>query len=84
MCQEPVKRRRSAWARLGAAATLVWMVGGTVAFVCWQAAEGKPVPRDYWWNGFEAAALVAAIAWILIGIGHGVVRWIVTGRGPRA
>jgi hypothetical protein len=70
---------------IGALLTCGWLALGTLAFVGWQSAEtpGLPLARMLW-PAFEAALLTALIFWVLAGIIYGVVRWIVTGRGPQA
>lgn len=69
----------------GAALTLAWLAVGTLWFVHWQASEDSAaVLRDLWFEAFEAAALVALVFWVLAGIAYGIIRWIVTGRGPQA
>ena len=76
------RRRLTAF---GALLTCGWLALGTVAFMRWQSAEapGLPVARMVW-PAFEAASLAALVFWVIAGILYGVVRWIVTGRGPQA
>ena len=78
-----IQHRRIALA--GALLTLAWLAAGTLGFVRWQASEDPSAAgRDLWVAAFEAAALVALVFWVLAGIAYGVIRWIVTGRGPQA
>jgi hypothetical protein len=65
--------------------TLAWLIGGSFWFVRWQVIEapGKPA-GGLILPAIEAALLVALVFWVLAGIAYGIVRWIVTGRGPRA
>lgn len=77
------RRRRIRIARAGALLTLAWLATGTLAFVAWQRAEDPSSPNP-WPASFEAALLTAFCFWVLAGIAYGIIRWIVTGRGPRA
>ena len=78
-------RQRTKLAAAGALATLAWLLAGTFWFVRWQRSEKSPLPAaDAWPAALEAALLVALIFWVLAGIAYGIMRWIVTGRGPQA
>jgi hypothetical protein len=79
------RRQRVRWTIVGAVLTLVWLAGGTLWFVEWQASEAPGTPRDQFWRpAIEAALLVALAFWVLAGIAYGIIVWIVTGRGPQA
>jgi hypothetical protein len=80
-----LRTRRSKRFIAGAALTLAWLIGGSIWFVRWQSGEAPGQPaRDLIWPALEAALLVALVFWVLAGIAYGIVRWIVTGRGPQA
>ena len=69
----------------GALLTCGWLAIGTIAFLRWHQAEAPGAPAaSMLWPALEAASLVALIFWVAAGIVYGVVRWIVTGRGPQA
>lgn len=79
------RRQRRKAAAIGAAATLLWLAGGTFWFVQWQESEAPGRPAEsLLWPALEAALLVALIFWVLAGIAYGIIVWIVTGRGPTA
>lgn len=79
------KRDRRRLAAAGGLATLAWLALGTAAFTVWQGAEAPGSPAaPMLWRALEAALLAALIFWVMAGIAYGVVRWVVTGRGPQA
>ena len=72
-------------AAAGALLTCGWLALGTIAFMRWQSAEAPGAAAGkLLWPALEAALLVALIFWVLAGIAYGLIRWIVTGRGPQA
>ena len=71
--------RKRAWIAL--IASLAWLALGTIAFGYWQLGEEGAIA----WGEAALAALLAALAfWVVAGILFGILRWIVTGYGPRA
>ena len=76
------------WALRGALLTLAWLAFACPAFVYWQMSErpgGASLWDDRLWREGAVVALLAALAgWIVAFCLVGLVRWIVTGRGPSA
>ena len=79
------RAQRIRFTAAGAIATCAWLGLGTAAFTLWQKAEAPDAPAgSLLWPALEAASLAALVFWVVAGIAYGIVRWIVTGRGPRA
>ena len=80
------RRQRRAVAVLAVMATMAWLACGTLLFVMWQVVDSGWATNtgQFWEQALLAAALVALVFWVLAGIAYGVIRWIVTGRGPQA
>ena len=80
-----MKHERKKLMTIGALLTAGWLVLGTIAFLGWQGADKPDLPgARLFWPAVEAALLVALIFWVCAGIAYGLIRWIVTGRGPQA
>ncbi|HEY5724027.1 MAG TPA: hypothetical protein VIT45_17080 [Allosphingosinicella sp.] len=78
-------RKGRSWTDSGALLTLAWLFLGPVLFFFWQRSEKPEMAAASMSSAaIEAALLVALIFWVLAGIAYGLVRWIVTGRGPQA
>jgi hypothetical protein len=79
------RRQRLKLTAAGALLTLAWLGAGTLWFVHWQRSEDPALSVGAAWPAaLEAALLVALVFWVVAGIAHGIVRWVVTGRGPQA
>ena len=70
---------------IGALLTCGWLAVGTTGFMRWQNAESPGLTaKQTLWPALEAAILTALVFWVVVGILFGLIRWIVTGRGPQA
>lgn len=79
------RRQRMRLTAISVLLTACWLELGTLSFIRWQSAEAPGAPgRILVWPALEAAAICALIFWVVAGIMYGLVRWIVTGRGPQA
>lgn len=80
-----MKHERKKLVAIGALLTSAWLVLGTIAFLGWQSVDEPDLPATrLLWPAIEAALLAALIFWVCAGIAYGLIRWIVTGRGPQA